>query len=268
MRSLLLVCVVFGLLLGCGTNAPEEAQRVHGKLEFESKAQVAGIEVEHAPGTRYHLTGHPTTRERAVWTFGALPVSFKSEPSQSVPLVFTFSFLSNPVVENRGADVNIRIATWRCPQKPPVNNGDPVWQWADPARAVAYEERAKELMFEADQKRERGRRWFVSKEAIANAKAILSSKVTVPGTPEWEVANRLAEEFGFYEIVSKEVFGGDETTVLVPAGLFKNAAATTGPDGRALPAPPTERVKVYIKCETTGQMLGVAESELYFQNPK
>jgi len=96
----------------------------------------------------------------------------------------------------------------------------------------------------------------------------------VPGTPEWDVANELASEFGFYEIVSKEVFDYHPSTVLVPAGLFANATATTdadgqplpapvGPDGQPLPVPPPQQVEVYVKCETSSQMLGMAEGDLY-----
>lgn len=250
---------------------------IRGTLRFASRLgdNIQGTDVGREFNYRKYIAGHPTSSQRAVWTFGRLPSSLAAASGSAVPVEFTFDiYRMTKGVENRGVDVNIRLATWRCQQLPPaLKNG--TWLWADPAQEKRYEERAKDLLFAADQKREPGQRKFGSRDAIPNAKAILSNRDTVPGTADWEVANELAEEFGFYEVVSKEVFDYHPATVPVPAGLFANAVATqdkqgnrlaptTDPaTGKELPVPPPQQLLVYVKCETSSQMLGMAEGDLY-----
>ena len=247
---------------------------IRGQLRFASRIgdNIQGTDVGREFNYRKYIAGHPTSSQRAIWSFSRLPSSLQSASGSAVPLEFTFDiYRMTKGKEDRGVDVNIRVTTWRCPQKPPATKGDPAWQWGDPARAVAYEERARELLFEADQKREKPR--FASKDAVANPKSLLSSVDAVPGSPEWDVANKLASEFGFYEIVTREVYDYHPFTVLVPAGLFANAAAATddagkprpaqtGPDGQPLAAL-VPQVDVFVKCETPSQMLGMAEGDLY-----
>jgi ABC-type transport system involved in multi-copper enzyme maturation permease subunit len=269
------------LLIEASTISPKAMEEtfkarvpIRGKLRYESRTgEIVGTDVGREFNYRKYIAGHPSSSQRAIWSFGGLPSSLQRATDAAVPVEFTFDiYRLTKGVENRGVDVNIRVVSWRCPQKPPALKGEGAWQWGDPAQAARYDDRAKELLFAADQEREPKERRFASKQAIANPKALLSR--ARPGSPEWEVANKLAAEFGFYEIVSREVFDYHPTTVLVPAGLFANAVATVdadgqplpgpiGPDGKPLPVPPPQQVLVYVKCETSSQMLGMAEGDLY-----
>jgi ABC-type transport system involved in multi-copper enzyme maturation permease subunit len=248
---------------------------IRGKLRYESRSgDMEGTDVGREFNYRKYIAGHPTSSQRAIWSFGRLPSTLESAADAAVPVEFTFDiYRLTKGVENRGVDVNIRVTSWRCGQRPPTLKGDGAWQWTEPAQAIRYEEKAKDLLFAADQKREPRERKFGSRDAIANPKAILAR--ATPGTPDWAVANELAQEFGFFEIINKEVFDYHPTTVLVPAGLFAHAAATTDADGKPLagpadpvtgkpqPVPPAEQVTVYVKCDSSSQMLGMAEGDLY-----
>ena len=259
MRAFLTLSLLAVAIIGCGKQSSVEApgqssETVRGVLSFESQeASFAGLDRGRAAGSRKCIAGGLSSTQRAVWSFKELPFAPKTATSGAVPLVFTFETPDIAKgVENRGVDVNIRVVTWRCSQVPPPVNqkADGTWRWGEAAEEKRYEERAKDLLFAADQKREPGRRRFGSRDAIANAKAILSNRDTVPGTADWAVANELAEEFGFYEIAYVEVLGLDHTvTISVPTGLFENALTDIG--GAKSP-PPAHRLKVYIRCWTSG----------------
>lgn len=86
-----------------------------------------------------------------------------------------------------------------------------------------------------------------------------------PNTPDWTVANAVAEEFGYYEIRGKNVYDYEVTSVEVPAGLFRNARS--GEPGKETTREGTERARArfstYVKCDSGGQLLGMAEPDLY-----
>ena len=79
---------------------------------------------------------------------------------------------------------------------------------------------------------------------------------------DWKAASALAEEFGFFEVRGKEVFDYAVLGVEVPSGLFRNArSGDPGKDEQT--GQPRPRLLVYVKCESPGQMLGMADPDLY-----
>jgi len=76
------------------------------------------------------------------------------------------------------------------------------------------------------------------------------------------VASALAEEFGYFEVRGKEVFDYAVLGVDVPTGLFRNARSGT-PGKDEVTGRPRPRLSIYVKCESPGQMLGMADPDLY-----
>lgn len=80
-----------------------------------------------------------------------------------------------------------------------------------------------------------------------------------------EVRNRLAERFGYYEVLRKEIFDHKLFVVNVPAGLFKNAAAPEGTGGkRPGGADGPSLIQVTLRGDKDHEALGVAKHDLYF----
>ncbi len=117
------------------------------------------------------------------------------------------------------------------------------WHWQNEEREKEYEREVKELQ-------DKG----------------INPIGATPGSEAWREANQLAEKYGFFEIRNKEVFDYAVMGVEIPAGLFRNAiqgdpgTVDDKKDGTKKPAP---RLSIYVKCESGGQMLGMAEPDLY-----
>jgi hypothetical protein len=159
-----------------------------------------------------------------------------------VPVEFTFDiFKLTKGEQNKGAGVSFRFVTHNAKQEQPTGAGE--WPWADKAKEKAYQERLKDLQ-----------RRGVSIEGAR------------PGTEAWAEVNKLAEEFGCFEYRGKEVFDYQVMGLEIPAGLFRNAQLGnpgTVKDPRTGKDVPAPRLSVYVKCETPGQLLGMAEPDLY-----
>ena len=215
---------------------------VRGALGFQSRrAEFEGTNVGREFEYRKYISGHPDSPQRGVWRFADVPPPAGRD---FVPVEFTFDIYKlTKGEENKGAAVTLRFVTHNCPQQVPRPDQKGEWPWADPAREREY--RA-----EVDAYRARG----VNPEAATPA-----------DKAGWEAAGALAEKYGFYEVRGKEVLDYTVMGVDVPAGLFKNARQGDPPaaerDGKKAPGP---RVLVYVKCESPGQMLGMAEPDLYF----
>jgi ABC-type transport system involved in multi-copper enzyme maturation permease subunit len=69
----------------------------------------------------------------------------------------------------------------------------------------------------------------------------------------------IAEKFGLFEVPFKEVTDAHTYTIDVPAGLFRNAGRRTMSADDRLPL-----VAVTVKCESAGQLVGMARPDLYF----
>ncbi len=247
---------------GVDPKAQEETYKarvpVRGKLSFASrKENFEAINVGREFGYRQYIGGDPSSSQRAIWSFYSVP-SRLTAGREHVPCEFTFDiFRMTKGEENRGVDLVVRVVTWQCPQKPPLEPRDGTWRWAQPEKEQQYLDEARELIARLPGRAGR---------AEQNPAAVLAlAKPPEPGkpaSPEWEVVNKLAEKYGFYEVQGKEIFDYHPDSIPVPVGLFRNAVKDAPKASPGQPAPPL--VQVYVKCNTRGQMLGMAEGDLYF----
>ena len=232
---------------------------VRGELEFRSRRELRGERFE---GTnvgrefdyRKYIAGDPASSQRAVWEFDSLPSSL-SDGRDAVPCEFTFDiFRMTKGEENRGVDMTVRVVTWQTGQVPPRERGEGVWRWEDPARQQAYEKALAEAVEAA------------GLGGQNPAAVVAAARPPAPGqapSKAWEVVNQLAREFGYYEIEGKEVFDYHPERVAIPTGIFENARAGTPPspaDGERS----TPLVSVFVNCTSRGQMVGMADGDLYF----
>ncbi|HEY3789004.1 MAG TPA: ABC transporter permease, partial [Urbifossiella sp.] len=221
---------------------------IRGKLEFASrKDDFEGTNVGREFDYRRYIS--PNSSERAIWNFATVPSALKSAEGNAVPIEFTFDvFKLTKGVENQGVLVTFRFVTHNCPQIAPKPGQRGEWQWGDKPGEPYGSGEIRKRAYEAD--------------LAALPKGTVTAK---PGTPGWEAMNKLAEKHGFYEIREKEVFDYAVMNMEVPAGLFRNAAegdpgTFEGKDGQMHPRP---RFSIYVKCESGGQLLGMAEPDLY-----
>ncbi len=280
-----LALLIFGSwLLIESSNLSEEAREetfkarvpVRGQLRFASKKgdNIDGIDAGREFNYRKYIGGDPRSSQRAVYMFRKLPGSLKNASDQAVPVELTFDiFRLTKGIENRGVDVTIRVCTWNCEQVPPpvTATGVGEWTWkpteSDPDPEQAYLKEARRLLAEAlggkpDDPRYRDPISLMTAAMVA----VQEKKSGAPIPKEWEVANALATKFGFFQIATKEVYDMHPERVLVPAGLFQNAATTPkerkGEDGKVLPLPP--EISIFVKCTSASQLLGMAEGDMYF----
>jgi len=215
---------------------------VRGTLQFGSGKEFEGVNVGREFEYRKYINGHPQSPQRAIWSFNDLPSRLASAENDRVPLEFTFDiYRLTKGKEDRGGsgvEVSLRFVTHQNPQKRPVDfrsTGDGEWRWSDAKRFEEYDRELK-------QAREQGR----------------NPTAALPGTEGWKTANELAEKYGIYEISGKPISNNHVITVDVPAGLFRNAFKNLPADS-SVPL-----VQVFVKCESAGQMVGVAPPDLYF----
>jgi hypothetical protein len=235
--------------------AMEESQRarvpIRGKIDFRAKKEdYVGVNVGREFEYRKYIGGSKTTSERALWAFDSVPASLADPGRDAVPCEFTFDiFRLTKGEENRGVDINVRVVSWQCGQEPPpADIKDGLWRWTDAAKQTAYEAKRNEI----DDK--------LRKKEVGGPNAPPSLAYAKPETPEaWKLADGLAEEFGFYEVGSVEVYDYHPASIRIPTGLFRNARAGS-PTGGA------PRVTVYVKCLSGGQMLGMAQADLYLMD--
>jgi len=237
--------------------AQEETYRarvpVRGKLAFASRKgmDIEGVNVGREFDYRKYIAGDPASSQRAIWGFNSVP-SGLTRGRDHVPCEFTFDiFRLTKGEENRGVDVTVRVVSWQCRQKPPTDPRDCTWRWADPKQEEAYKDDARKWVAELP---------GVSPQTAQNPEAVLAQ--AKPGTPAWEVINRLADKYGYYEIAGREIFDYHPETIAIPVGVFQNAVKESPKPEKDQPAPPL--VQVYVKCQSAGQMLGMAEGDLYF----
>ena len=221
---------------------------VRGELQYQSrKVDFSGTNVGREFDYRRYIAGDPSSPQRAVWSFYELPDLPANENRLSCEFTFDIYRMTKGV-ENRGVDVTVRAVTWQTGQRPPTEPGDPTWKWTDPDRERAYQDEARRLIREL-----RG----LPAGADVNPGELSRAR---PGTPEWAAVNELARKFGYFEIAGKELYDYRTTGVDLPAGLIALAAEGTPPDVEGKREP---RLKVYVHCTTGGQMLGMAEGDLY-----
>ncbi len=249
---------------GVDEKAREETYKarvpVRGQMTFASRKEgFEGTNVGREFDYRRYIGGDPTSPQRAVWNFRTVPVGLTRDRDH-VPCEFTFDiFRMTKGEENRGVDLNIRVVTWQCPQKPPVELGVGAWSWERSDDRQRYEDRARELLSAIP---------TVTREQAANPTSLLGEAEPLdPGENNphkeaiWKAAEQLAEEFGYFEVTGKEIFDYHPASIAVPTGIFKNALKGTPKAAEGQQPPPL--VQVYVKCTTRGQLLGMAEGDLY-----
>ncbi len=219
--------------------AAEETLRarkpVYGKLGFKSRREdFSGTSVGREWEYRRYVAGGSQANpspQRAIWSFYRIPSSLTDKP---VPCEFAFDiFRTTKGEENKGVFCNFVFVSWKCPQR--LHPDKNVWEWVDQAKRTEYEKEAREArVFEASIK---------------------------PNDPRWAKVEALAEKYGFFEFVSKEVFDYHTLSIDVPAGLFKNALSETPKSGDGSTEIPL--VQVYVQCTSPTQFIGVAPYDLY-----
>ncbi len=219
---------------------------VRGKLDFRSmkaefrkdRTEFGGENVGREFEYRRYISGHPDSPQRGIWHFATVPAEMGTAGEDRVPVEFTFDiFKLTKGEQNKGAFVTFRVVTHQARQEQPTTVvGD--WPWADPEKQKAYKD-------EVDALRARN----------------VNPDGAQPGSPDWAEVNKLAEKHGCYEFRNKEVFDYQVMGVELPAGLFRNALQ--GDPGKDENGRPNPRISIYVKCETPGQMLGMAEPDLY-----
>ncbi|HMC64657.1 MAG TPA: ABC transporter permease subunit, partial [Gemmataceae bacterium] len=126
------------------------------------------------------------------------------------------------------------------------------------------------------------RNWDPSLEAAYRNERGSINPNARPNEPDWEAVDRLAEQYGYYEVPSQAVVDYHTHSIDVPVGLFKNAQreptsspslrpvgsgpATGLPRAQSPPRPSGAQavpVQVAVKCESARQFLGVAPRDLY-----
>jgi hypothetical protein len=218
--------------------------RISGRLLFGTRtsdlkgksARFEGTAVG-APGDdpRRYIAGSPQSPQRAIWQFDELPESLTSPEGDVVSARFTCAL--HPLHDAPDiAVVTIRAVTHNCPLTPP-GQGEGEWRWADQRGLRKYREAVKEY-------RARG----------------IDLTHAQPGTAGWAAVNELAERFGYYATQLPGVIDLAPTNVNLPAGLFRNALKHE-PDSSRAP------LSIYVKCETSGYLVGVAEPDFYLEVP-
>ncbi len=82
---------------------------------------------------------------------------------------------------------------------------------------------------------------------------------TVELTPD--IDNDISEEYGYFEVQGKTVENNHTLHVDIPAGLIRNARQAPA-EGASSSAP---QLLVRVRCDSPGQMLGMARYSLYFR---
>ncbi|HEY2787635.1 MAG TPA: ABC transporter permease [Fimbriiglobus sp.] len=226
---------------------------LRGTLEFKSrksdfKGTLVGREFEY----RKYISGAPNSPQRAIWNFDSIPSSLAGDrPGDSVPCEFAFNiFHLTKGEENHGVVISITFTTWQTPLVPPKElRSDGSWDWVDKEKQRQYLEESKAEYAKLEKN--------ARDEHRPKPPSLTAAR---PGTETWELVNRLAEKYGYYEYNGKEIYEHSDS-VPVPVGLFKHARdGNPGQDESGAPKP---RLQVAVKCDSPSQLLGMAPADLY-----
>jgi ABC-type transport system involved in multi-copper enzyme maturation permease subunit len=105
-------------------------------------------------------------------------------------------------------------------------------------------------------------------DAYRNARTEERAKVEDRLSDE-EIDNKLAEEYGYYEVPSFNITDYHTMTLKIPGGLFKNAAQE-GKDAVQKNDPtrsnqPVPALQARVRCKSQTQYIGMAKYDLYFR---
>lgn len=249
--SMVALCTIYVYTIRIDEKAQQETFKARvtarGKLTFSSRlGGFDGTNVGREFEYRKYIGGHPTTNERAIWSFSEIPANLLRRERDAVLCEYTLDiFRLTKGDENRGVDTNFRFCTWQTGQLPGIR-GQGIYRWADAEKGRRYEAERQEI----NDKLRAGGYGGGYERSLDYAR---------PGTPTWKLVDELAKKYGFYEVPSAEVYDYRPGSVPVPVGLFETAAEGDAiVDGKEVP-----RLRVYVKCLSPGQMLGMAEADLY-----
>jgi hypothetical protein len=251
----LLMTAVLAVATGAGMlylfrNINEEARKenykarvpIYGTMDFKgTQGENVGREWTH----RRYITGgsrrEAPTPNYAVWSFAHLPERL-AEREDGVVCEFSFDiYRTHKGEEGKGIFCTFLFVTSNCKVVTRSNAKVELEKKSEIA------ERQKQL--EAERKQTTGRPVLDEHDAEV-------------------IANRLAEEFGFYEVSSQEVRNYHTQVMVLPVGLFKNMQKA-GPEELSLrpdaeeAEPASLQIYVNVSEKSRGQLVGVARHDLY-----
>jgi ABC-type transport system involved in multi-copper enzyme maturation permease subunit len=237
MSGVLLVMTTLSLIYvvrGVDEEARAESFRarvpVYGDLKVLNGKKV-GREWEYRNYIGYFgtATERRTQQAQAFWRFHQLP-SDLAGGGDKVRLEFEFDIFRTTKGEE-GKPVLCSLAFYT-----------PRW---DPSGAKLNEYKARRYQYGQVAPRSKG----------SDARG-LPNRPAIPVASSMELASRLAEEYGYYEIQDQGVVDYHTMSVDLPAALFKGVPTTTGADEK----PP---LTIVVECRSPNQFLGVAQHDLY-----
>lgn len=101
--------------------------------------------------------------------------------------------------------------------------------------------------------------WHWNKDKLRDFQQERDRERNKPGTDPRELDDRLAAKYGYYEIRSKQIFDYHTQTMILPAGLFKNALQ----DASNRPSGQPNLMEIHVKCESGAQYVGMAKYDFY-----
>ena len=155
-------------------------------LRFGASEKFQGSSVSDEWEYRRYIAGGARSTERAVWLYRDAAALRDVAERDAVPCEFSFDvFRTTKGEENKGVYCTFTFVSH---------------QWGDPLRPdaqrdSAYQEATRGLNMNAQ-----------------------------PGDADWKKIDELAEKYGFYEYRAKEVVDYHTFQIVVPGGLFRQAA--------------------------------------------
>jgi len=218
MGAVLAVMTLFSLVYvwrGVDPDAKKESLRARVPV-FGELETVGSRSVGREWGYRKYIGLMPMARgdQKAVWRFYDIPASLANRPDHKVRLEYGFDIF--------------RLTKGRV-------EGEPVFASFQFETPRWDEHKLTEYKAKRDREYEKARRQHPREDLRS------------------EIDNRLAEEYGYFEIADAEVVDFHTLARDVPSGLFKDLQAAADQPG----------LKVTVRCTTPDQFLGVAQPDLY-----
>jgi hypothetical protein len=228
-----LLSVILAAMTGCGLVFVWAYGVPAGNDGPGMRARVPLYGVLHLQGKEASFQGVPAGRE---WEYRRY---IAGHPQSSHRAVWAFTALPTRLDERATVPCEFTFDIYRV--RKPEKENDPVYCTFTFVRLPWSPERQSEFERERDAARRRS-----------------------PAPAKYAVElDRLAAEYGIFEVPFKGVVDNRVLTIDVPVGLFKNAQPRSG-DPERVGDRPVPRIAVSVKCETAGQLLGVAKYDLYF----
>lgn len=271
MSGLLAVMTVCSLVLVYLQGIPKESAAeslrarvpVYGDLQFLGRtADFKGQEAIGEWQYRRYISGGEGSPHRALWQFAELPGRLSERETVPCELRFDIFRYRKPEKEGQGVFCSFDFTSRNWAQNPGILLFDREHQTWKRLTGKGLED-------------------FYQKELRQARRAPDAATYA-------DAMEKITRKYGRFEAPSKEITDNHTYTLDVPAGLFKNAAASAvflelktapngedvieeyngpPPSGTEVPPPPepgTPLLDVLVKCESAGQLVGMAKYDLYF----